>query len=361
MNALQQKALKLMILPRLGSNPTTSVVAGFVGDEVSLRMPVTSIVSQVAEWIIDQALAQDSPTMLIHIIHKVDDESQRMASLIDIAAELAAHPERWPDHNPVAAVDWSVEGDPLQISDGRPFVDRSTFRGLIPRLGADPTPACTVVKGQDGDGKTYLHEFCKKLAGHWGRKQPGLLRVGFSECVPNMVAGLTPDIPAFEVATGLGLDFLQAPRPHEDEHRWGRNLASWITAKTPAGALPAVAIFDGYDRSGLPRPIHTFIEELVRGVQQDPVAKARLRIMLLGYDQGRLEQQELEFESCVLEHVGAADIERWFRRRFPDQPAYRYEETAEMIADRLPDNGPLRMRLLCLLMQAATSGFEGSG
>ena len=356
----QQKALKVLLMPWLGSNPTTAVVEPFVGVELSLRLPVSTAVIQVAEWIIDQALTQDRPTMLIRIIRRLDDGSSRVASLVELADRLEADPSGW--RAPVPEVDWSLEGDPLQVLDGRPFVDRSAFRRLIPRLGSlHDTPSCTLVQGNDGHGKTYLTEFCKGLASYWERKQPNLLRVGSSQCPTSTLSDLTPDLPAIDLATGLDADFTMMPRPHEDEHRYARNLATWILETTPEGALPALAIFDGFDRAGVPAPVLTFIEELVAGAQQDADAASRLRIMLLGYDQGRLEKADLAFETCVLEHVGSSHLDRWFRKRYPGQPSFRYEDTVDMIADRLPDDGSMRMRRLNALVRAAGAGFKELG
>ena len=214
----QQRALKVLLVPRLGSNPSSAVVEPFVGAELSLRLPVSTAVIQVAEWVIDQTLSQDQPTLLIKLIRRLDDGSARVASLVDLADELEADPSCW--QAPSTTVDWSLDGDPLQVIDGRPFVDRSAFRQLIPRLGSsDPTPSCTVVLGDDGHGKTYLTEFCKGLASHWERKQPNLLRVGFSQCPTSTLSDLTPDLLAIDLATGLDADFALMPRPHEDEHR----------------------------------------------------------------------------------------------------------------------------------------------
>ena len=356
----QQTALKILLMPRLGANPTNVVVAPFVGQTLARQLPVSSAVIHVAEWIVDQALAQDGPDMLINIIRRLDDGSSHVASLVDLADALEADPSTWVV--PESRVDWSLDSDPLQVLDGRPFVDRMGFRRLIPRLGADgTTPACTIVQGEDGHGKSYLTEFCKGLASHWGRRQADLLRVGLSQCPSSTLAELTPDVPAVDLAAGLGTDLAMMPRPHEDEHRFARNLASWIAETTPAGPLPALAIFDGFARAGVPAPVRTFIEELVRSVQQNPDVSARLRIMLLGYDAGRLESKNLFFERCVLEHVGAEHLEQWFRKRYPGQPNYRYEETVDLIQERLPADGSMRMRRLCTLVRVAGAGFGGSG
>jgi hypothetical protein len=354
----QYYVLLVTLLQRLPGNPGPAMVAPYVGAELTLEMPVVQSVRDAARWILDQVLAQPQPRLLIRLIRMVDDGDVRMASLVEVAESLDADPARWRSTTPTGEVDWSPLGDPLQVRDGRPFVDRNGFRGLIPRVGSPESPPCTVVLGDSGHGKTYLYEFLKQLADQWGQDT---LRVAYSACPSSNPSELDAEMIAFDLAPDLRTDFSKKPRRHEDPHRYARNLVHWICDATPAGPLPSLVILDGFDHRSLGDDVHTFIEGLIESVQTDPDVTARLRVLLLGYDVGRLESRGLELTSSVLEWVDEGAIAQWFRKRYPNEPEYRYNDTAAQIHEMLPEEGSLRMRNLCSLVRMiARQGFEGA-
>ena len=131
---------------------------------------------------------------------------------------------------------------------------------------------------------------------------------------------------------------------------------NWIVGYTPLRQAPALAMFDGFGHVDVPAPVHAFIEELVLSLQNDEDARARLRVVLLGYDAARLENRSIDFQRCVLEYVDAGEIRKWFEKQNPGQPEYRYSETVDEIESRVPD-GNLRMRVLCNLVHAANRAF----
>ena len=352
----QRSVLISIVLRQLPNNPTVALVEPYVGPGIAERIP-SGTVRQVAEWIIDQVLAQETPDRLVDMIFRVDNGSQRLASLVELAEALQNDPGAWRSSASSGEVDWSVDGDPLHVIDGRPFVDRLSFRRQIPRPGSLDTPAVTVVQGENGHGKSYLLEYCRKLAAHWASARPDILRLAISEC-PTWFASLTPEVPAHELAMDLKLDLSWAPRKHEDPHRYARNLASWIASATRPGPLPAVLLLDGYGVLGVPEPVLTFIDTLVKILGSDTAIQRCLRVVLLDYDVGRLERKEFAYEDLVLEHVGDEEIIRWFERRFPDLPKYRHEFSAQAILDKVPANGPLRMRHICHLIERLSQEFE---
>jgi len=360
MNDTQQKALLAVLVRHLSVNPGIAQVELFVGS-LALEMPVFHRPLDTARWILDRALAQPGPTLLIHIVRLLDNGDAALASLVELADGLAADPEIWRSITPLGQIDWSTAGDPLEVRDGRPFIDRDAFRSRLPRLGRLDSPGCTVVKGDSGHGKSYLHEFLRQLADQWGQGTSRLLRVGYSACPSSNRSGLTAEMVAYDLAPDLQTEFARRPRKHEDPHRYARNLVSWLTDYTPPGPLPALVILDGFDAGDddrVPEDVYTFIEGLVAAVQKDQEVKARMRLVLLGYDLGRLESRELEFATEVLEWVDAAAIAGWFRKRYPDEPEYRYTDTADEIHRQLPDDS-MRMRHLCNLVRAVGQGFEG--
>jgi hypothetical protein len=345
-----------------GSAVANVIVAGYVGEALALTMPALPTSRQVAQWMVDRALERPDPHLLIRIVRKVDNLDPRMASLVHLADELEDDPARWRSTTPLGPIDWSTNGDPLNVKDGSPFVDRVGFRRLLPRHGSLDTPVCTVILGDRGDGKSYLHEFCKQLAQYWGQGQPDPLRVAYSECPSGNLSHLDATMVADDLAAGLGTDFTKRPRQHEDPERNAQNLLRWIVDYTPSRPLPALVMLDGFDSAAVadrvPQDVHLFIEDLVEAVQEDPEVAARMRVVLLGYDVGRLEARNLRYETSVLEWVDQQAVVDWFRKRYPGEPDYRYEDAAAFIIDRLPAQGPHRMRHLCSLVRGTTQQFE---
>jgi len=359
----QQQSLVVTVQITLpGSSVPNTVVAGYVGETLALSMPTLPSSRQVAQWIVDRALERPDPRLLINLVRKVDNQDPSMASLVRLADELDADPGLWRSTTPLGPIDWSDDGDPLNVKDGSPFVDRAEFRRLLPRHGRLDTPACTVILGDRGHGKSYLHEFCKQLAQYWGQGQPDLLRVGYSECPSSNLSHLDATMVADDLAAGLGTDFTKRPRQHEDPERNAQNFLHWIVDYTPARPLPALVMLDGFDSKGVadrvPDDVHMFIEGLVEAVQEDPEVAARMRVVLLGYDLGRLEAQKLRYQTSVLEWVDQQAVSDWFRKRYPGEPDYRYDDAAAFIIDRLPGQGPHRMRHLCSLVRGTTQQFE---
>ncbi len=349
----QREVLEAMIRHSLGGNPGTREVALFVGDEIADDMPIANRLNDLSDWMLRQAMRQPLPNILIRITRRVDTGDGKLSSIVDLADELEADPARWIQWARDRGVDRSIGGDPLHVEDGRPFIDRSAFRGIIPRESDTDSPTCILVEGHEGAGKTYLCEYCKCLASHWKNFKVGCTIVGSTNA-----RNINPGTVAIELATGLQTDFARMPRAHEDPHRYARNLVAWITQFTPAKPLPSMMIFDGFDTPRIQDPVRTLIEGLIRSVQDDEQVRRRLRVLLLGYDRERLERKGLSFKPCVLEFVDTKHIEEWLRRRFPDQPDYRYEDTASEIESRLPPPGGVRLRELCNLVSVANATFQ---
>jgi hypothetical protein len=59
-----------------------------------------------------------------------------------------------------------------------------------------------------------------------------------------------------------------------------------------------------------------------------------------------------------LSFVGLEDIKTWFKRQYPGQPQYRYEDAADEVAAHSGDAGELRMRRLCAYVQKTRSAFS---
>lgn len=352
--AKQQKVLEALILSKLPNNPSLDTIAIFVDYDIARNMPVFTHTGQISKWIVEQALSQPSPEPLIRLVRTADNGDGRLDSIIKLINQLASDPEPWVRWAREQRLDGSMGEDPLFVENGGPFINRSTFRNIIPREGALETPSCILVEGALGSGKSYLYDYCKRLASHWQNFNLGCTTVGSSSA-----GKFDPETAAVELAVGLGTDFNRIPRVHEDPHRYARNLVVWITECTPVRRLPSITIFDGFDAQGITDPVRTFIEELIRSIQGDEQLKQRYRVLLLGYDAYRLERNKLKYKRYVLEHVGVSHIEEWFRKRYPNQPKYRYEDTAKMIEQRLPPSGEMRLRQLCNLVRVASAGFQG--
>lgn len=356
----QRSALVLAVARKTPLPVTPAQVALFLDDDLALE--VTGATPRaVAEWIVDRALEHATPDFFIKSVTYLDNN--RVNELVQLATELRTGQTPWrPTGTSTGVIDWRIDADPLVVLSGQPFLNREPFRQLLPRHGHDDeTPACTVVQGSRGSGKSYLHEYCQQLAQTW--TQPGsttdsaprsLLRIGVSE-FPESATNMEVDVPALELASGLRPRG-HPPRRYEGDERWAKNLAAWITSETPAGRLPAVAVLDGYGHPNVPPAIKIFIEDLVKTVHGDPEVAARLRVMLLDYDVGRLQAEQLPYESLVLGPLGTTEIRAWFERQFPGRPDFRYDDAVAEIEHQL--NGRTDMKRLCLLVEQASKLFE---
>lgn len=349
LDRIQREVLAAFFVARLPVNPGVAQLAVFIGDDIARELPLLPTVKSVADWAIDRAMTQLGPDTLIGLIRAVDDGTEALRTIVDVADNLAGNTQAWVEWRNVEV---SGGNDPLHVHDGRPFVDRAQFRSFLPRVDAAETPNCILVEGSMGSGKTYLHEYLKKLANVRRSFEVGFTAVGSSSG-----RSMSPQIAARAVAAGLKINFQHQPREHEDPHRYARNLATWIIEEAPDRSAPSIAVFDGFDATGVTEPMHTFIENLIGGIQDDEEAQKRLRVLLLGYDVGRLEERDLGFERCTLEHVDRPHIEEWLRKRFPGHPEYRYEDTAEWVIDQIPQGGETRLLQLCSLVQAASAQF----
>ncbi len=105
----QRKTLTNAVARRLPSNPSIAVVEPFVGRTIAQEIPAGTVL-QVAQWIIDSALAQATPEMFIGIVFRVDVNRTQMQPLVDLAQALQNDPGSWqstvspgPDGDPAPA------------------------------------------------------------------------------------------------------------------------------------------------------------------------------------------------------------------------------------------------------------------
>ena len=98
----QRQAFKNLLLPRLGSNPSTLTVAPYVGDTLASSLPVTNEVGSVAEWIIDRLLEQAEPAGFVLAVERLEDGSAgTVGRLVELAVSLKGDPGRWKPTRPV--------------------------------------------------------------------------------------------------------------------------------------------------------------------------------------------------------------------------------------------------------------------
>jgi hypothetical protein len=363
LSAAQQEVLQQAIMLKLPDNPTTAEIADYVGDQIAGLAPATGP-GGWAQWIVQRILEHENAELFERSMSFLDGHTDRLGELVAVAATFKAYPSSWrPLRSGGGTIDWSLEADPLFVRSGRPFLDREPFRRLLPRLGKTiDTPTCTVIQGSRGIGKSYLHQYLEKVAAEWripgstgGDADRTLLRVGVSE-FPESSTNMETDIPAFHLSNGLGIR-TAAPRRHEGDERYAQNLAAWIAHDTPTGELPAIAIFDGYGHENVPKPIKTFIEQLVEIVQADADTSGRLRVMLCDYDVGRLARRNLAYTQLVLRPLSDVEIGRWLKRRHPNLPDFRYDDATAVIRNRLGANPTTDS--LCVLVERTSLEIEG--
>ncbi|UHD16370.1 hypothetical protein [Thiocapsa bogorovii] len=349
----ERKVLEIKVLGALPGVAGYTAVAAFLGPDLARQMPTYLYPLQLAQWMVEQALLQPSPSIFVKMVRAVDDLDAGAASISTLANRLDADPSGWVPLSDATNPDWRLEADPLEVDElGSPFLDREGFRRRLPRLGAEQGPGCLLVQGDKGAGKTYLSRFCRRLSA----QRPGL-RVGFAE-IGGAGTGLPPQEPALRLGLELGTDMARRPRSHASPDSYARYLASWIAAWTSTpSALPALAILDQEHETTVSDAVHTFVQELVRQIQTDPATHARLRVILLGYDHELLRQAGLEFDAYTLEYIEAHHIRQWLARRFPEKPEYMYEDAVDMIIAESASMGVDRLRGLALCTRMATTAF----
>jgi hypothetical protein len=352
------QTLTQLIFAQLGVNPSVATISVWVGKQAVQDLPAAALVVDVARWIVTTALAEPTPDRLIQVINAADNQEPGFESLKELARRLTADPGAWVPSRRDGPVDWTLDADPLTVPDGLPFLDRLDFRRLLPRVGHELTmPTCVLVRGDSGAGKSYLQDFCKSFAAQ--RKD---FAVGYTKLGSSGLKDFSPRIPPSDLAQGLGTDRSKLPPFHEDQHRDARNLAAWIAFYTPRRPVPSLAILDDFGASELNAAVHTFVLELVRLVQSDEKVAEKLRVLLLGYDPKRLSDENLAYETHILEHVEMTHIDEWFRKRFPGHPEYRYQGAMdELDAKKIPPRGSMRMRTLNTFVHMISGQFQSAG
>lgn len=339
----QRQILHFKVFEELGTSPSVARLTVFLTEAEVLRVPQFSASFDYARWVVARALADPTPATLIRVIREVDDGDVGLEELRRVADELQEDPGLWRRRL----------DEPLLMGDGRPFVDRLNVRGELVGMigGSAAAPRCLVVHGDPGDGLSYLRLYCEKLAGKHAR-------LGYIEVRRELAGSLKLRSVALTLGRAVGAPSRTMPRPHEDLHRWGRNIAAWLRTHIDAGETPAILVFDGLHLDVLhEHPIHALVHRLLQLAGTDPVLADRMRVVLLGYPVERLRDWGVPFEQRVLEYIEAPMIEAWFRARFPGREDYEYEDAAQMIEDVLPPSGRARNEDLTIEVMAASEEF----
>ena len=351
----QYATLRSLMVLRMPAAVDANFITNIPAPELAAKMPTSTRVGNIASWLVDEVLRRPKPDYFINVVYFANDMQPGMASLVALADSLSADPLLWTPLNS-ARPDWTIDSDPLDIADGRPFVDRRGFRELLPRLDAVDTPPCILVTGGTAEGKSYLYDFCRAFM--MGREG---VRVGYARIPPNAVDTSSPRALAERLALDLDLSFDDQPDEHAEPERDAENLATWIARYSPERAVPALAILDEFGRDGVSDAHHKFVTVLAQRIQQDPLIRTRLRLVLIDYDRDRLAKAGITHGHYVLEPVEPGHIETWFRMRHPNHPDYRYQNAAQKIADRLNQLQPtVRMERLNNLVRAASKTFAGA-
>lgn len=352
-SAEQQKILATFLFGALPILVTGKDVGIWVGQEAALRIESIDRTFNVAKWIIDQVLREPTPDRFVLMVTTLDNHSGALDTVVKLVEMLQADPAKWVPAGAAPTFDWTVDGDPLSIVDGRPFIDRIGFRHYLPRRGMLNTPSCIVVLGDSGAGKTYLHEFCKAFS---------TARQGFRLAHASVGAGsssaeFAARTVARELAFGLRIKQSTIPPPHEDPLRDAENLAGWLIHYTTEEEVPAVALIDEIGHTDLAESVHRLILELSLAIQKDERKRAKLRLVLMGYDTSGLSAAGINYETYVLEQIEEEHLAQWFRSRFPNHPDYRYSAAAKLVLQRVATH-PQRQRMLALNQEVRSTAEE---
>lgn len=339
----QRMQLDMLVFHLVGTQPDVHLLVGLVGAEAVKDMPAFDKPFHLAHWLVGTALRAPTAAVLVSLIENAD-AAGIAPDLQDLAGRLRADPSLWT----------RTLQDPLVVAKGDPFVDRATVRDLLRTLVTDPDgPACLVVRGDDGEGKTTVGAWLEKLA----FQQDGVA-IGRYEVRGACAEALTPRDLVSRLAAHLGLPLHRFPRDHEDPHRWAQNAAAWLVRQVQEKGGRHVVVLDEFDHPRLPPCLHTCVLDVAERLGREAPLRASLRLVLLGYDEERLRDRQIPYERRVLEFVDEGMVRDWFSRRFPDQEAFMYEDAAAEVMERLPAAGPGRMEALCNAVLLVSAGFR---
>ncbi len=331
--------LHLLVFRYLGAPMSVARLAGLLGPALAARVPAFDQPFQAAKWAVEQALAAPHFGVFTTLVRAVDPAGT-LPPLIRFVQQLETGEVPW-----VAL----GGGERLVVDNDQPFVDREPDRAAIEAMvTADANVRCVSIQAGSGEGKSWLLKWFREFAPTLPNTRFGTYQVDGA-----IARYLVPGPVATSIALDIGLGTQRRPRRHEDPDRWAQNLAVWLVRGVRDTGIVTVVALDGFAHPQLPEAIHTFVRTLIEEQQKDAEAAACLRVVLLGYDEARLRDHQLAFESRILEYVDQAKVEDWLRRRVPGRPDFEYEEAALDVVEQIPDTGPTRMRELCTEVRAA--------
>lgn len=177
-----RKRLNQLVYRFLGVDPAIVAIDGLLGDGESEHLPFSKPF-QIARWVVDRVLRDDSPRRFCRLVGLVD-AGESVPELHALMQALRHGKDEWVQR----------QRDPLVVLDGSPFVDREAVRDVIAAMFTPAmTTGCLLVSGGKGEGKTYLRQLCAKLV------EPSTSRLATFEVDDARASALDPGIVAFKL------------------------------------------------------------------------------------------------------------------------------------------------------------------
>lgn len=341
-----RRELNRLVFQFLGPDPSVVTLEALLRHVPVTTIPRVSLPFQRAVWVVDKLLQMADAEHVVDVIEVVDPGGTvpTLQAFKDALSRGQIDLRR-------------RQTDDLVVLDDGPFVDRDSVREAIREMFSPAAQVgCLVVAGGIGEGKSYLREWCAKLA-----MTAVFGRFASFHVDGAMAAGIDPGVLAIKLATDLGIHRDRRPRRHEDLERWASDLAEWLTRHVVGRDMISVVMLDGLHHPQVPACVHTFVRALLLARQRSAEVRQVLRVVLLGYDPGSLERQGIEHEYRILEHVDKPMVRQWFAMRYPGRPEWEYDDAATEVFAELPPPGPARMRALCVQIRAIGPELEVQG
>jgi hypothetical protein len=337
----QRRELADLVFQGLGANPA-QVITAVIGIELARTLPNFPVAYEIAQWVVDVALRQDTGDVFVKVVRSFD-AAGRLTEMWALVARLQGDPSSWRVHR--GAYTW--------IGDQSAFVDRVNLQTLLVSMAGGAGPAAITIEGASGDGKTTICDYIEKLASD--------LR-GFTPVIEHVEAEtastLSPALLANRLHLKLGGHGVLTTTAVEPE-RVASNLAQDLAQRAITAPAPVWFVVDGVDTPGLPVAVLRLVDELLRWVGESADIARGLRVVLLGANLAGVDLPHLPLPAGRnnLPDVDLAVIRDWFEAAVPGKPPILYALTADSVFRELPSktgpNGANRMRSLRILVEAA--------
>ncbi len=314
-----RRQLVQSVFSTIGFSPPPETVRALVGSEALVEVPAGASGFQIAQWVVRYSLNRRTPDLFLRVVEAADqgNELQELRTIVD---ELRADSSKWT----------VTVADALWIPTGWPFIDRKPVRDALTAMADGDGPAALSIEGPFGNGKRTIGEYVRYLAAQTQSFEPVIVTLR-----PEPEPGVLYYV-ASELWNALREE-ADLDTTHAEPDRQATTLALQIAVGAPRAPTPIWFVANIVNDAGLEEGVLTFVDELLRLVQETPSIAEKLRVLVLCDQLSLLELDNpppLEARH-TLPQITDLEIQQWLEAVVPDKPADLYRLTAATLIQRL--------------------------